>query len=348
MRIGIVGCGLIGSRRGQVAFDAGDEVLRVADIDTTVAQRVANSIGAAWTDNWQIVTEDPQIEAVVVATVNKSLLPVTLAALQKGKHVLCEKPLGRNAREALQMVAAAAAAGKILKTGFNHRHHPALHRAHELAQSGKIGPLMYIRAAYGHGGRPGYDHEWRGNPDLAGGGELLDQGVHLIDLCRWFLGDFSQVTGMLGTWFWKVAPLEDNGFALLRTPAGQIASLHTSWTQWKNLFRFEIFGRDGYLSIEGLGGSYGVERLTLSLRRPESGPPQEKTWEFSGPDLSWQLEWQEFVSSIQGHRQPLGNGYDGYQAARVIDAIYKSARMGWVMDLGGFEDNAIDQRSGLK
>jgi predicted dehydrogenase len=208
-----------------------------------------------------------------------------------------------------------------------------LWKAHGLAQSGRIGPLLSIRAAYGHGGRPGYAQEWRGNADLAGGGELLDQGVHIVDLCRWFLGDFVQVSGMLGTWFWQVAPLEDNGFALLRTSSGQIANIHTSWTQWKNLFRFEVFGRDGYLLINGLGGSYGIETLTLGLRRPESGPPIEETWEFPGPDISWQTEWERFKAAISEGRQPQGNGHDGFQAARVIDAIYESAKTGRMVEL---------------
>jgi predicted dehydrogenase len=333
MKIGIVGCGLIGNRRAQVAQAAEDEVLLVADINQERARTTAEAVGAPWDDDWLGVTSHPKIEAVVVATINKTLLPITLAALQSGKHVLCEKPLGRNAREAKAMVDSARTAKRTLKVGFNHRHHPALWKAHELLQTGTIGPLMYIRAAYGHGGRPGYDQEWRGDPDLAGGGELLDQGVHLVDLCRWFLGDFVQVGGMLGTWFWQVAPLEDNGFALLRTAAGQIATLHTSWTQWKNLFRFEIFGRDGYLIVDGLGGSYGVECLTFGRRRPESGPPLEETWEYPGPDLSWQAEWQEFINAIHEQRQPLGNGNDGYQAARVIDALYESGKTGQVVNL---------------
>jgi predicted dehydrogenase len=324
----------MGNRRARVAQASGDEVLLVADLNPERARATAKAVGAAWKDDWQKVASHPEIEAVVVATLNKSLLPITLAALRSGKHVLCEKPLGRNAREAEEMAAAARQANRVLKVGFNHRHHPALRQAHELAQSGKIGPLMSIRAVYGHGGRPGYDQEWRGNADLAGGGELLDQGVHVVDLCRWFLGDFVQVAGMLGTWFWQVAPLEDNGFALLRTAAGQIATLHTSWTQWKNLFRFEVFGRDGYLLVEGLGGSYGVERLTLGIRRSESGPPDQQVWEYWGPDISWQAEWEEFKTAVGEQRQPLGNGQDGYQAARVIDAIYESAKTGGVVHLG--------------
>jgi len=333
MKIGIVGCGLIGQRRAQVARQAGDEVLLVADIHQETVAKVAASLETAGTLDWREVTGHPQIEAVAVATYNKNLLPITTEALGNGKHVLCEKPLGRNAREAKAMVDAARTANRVLKVGFNHRHHPALWQAQEMAQSGKIGPLMSIRASYGHGGRPGYDQEWRADADLAGGGELLDQGVHIVDLCRWFLGDFVQVTGMLGTWFWQMAPLEDNGFALLRAAGGQIATLHTSWTQWKNLFRFEIFGRDGYLSINGLGGSYGTETLTLGLRRPESGPPLVESWEFPGPDISWQAEWDEFKAAIQEKRQPLGNGHDGYQAARTIDAIYESARTGRVVDI---------------
>jgi predicted dehydrogenase len=333
MKIGVVGCGLIGDRRARVAHGAGDEVLLIADLKPECAHKTASAVGAQWTTDWKKVTGHPEIEAVVVATVNKDLLPVTLGALENGKHVLCEKPLGRNAQEARHMVAAARLHRRILGVGFNHRHHPAIWEAHRLAQAGVIGPIMYIRAAYGHGGRPGYDQEWRGDPELAGGGELLDQGVHIVDLCRWFVGDFVQVSGMLGTWFWNVAPLEDNGFALLRTGSGQIAMLHTSWTQWKNLFRFEVFGRDGYLLVEGLGGSYGLERLTLGVRRPESGPPDLKVWEYPGPDNSWKDQWDEFSAAVREDRDPLSNGNDGYQAALVIDAIYEAFRTRRTLDL---------------
>ncbi len=334
MRIGIVGCGLIGCRRADVVHQSlADRLVIVADVDGGRAKSQARKMGCRAATDWRDLVGRDDLDIVVVSTTNNWLAPITIAALQDGKHVLCEKPLGRNAGEAKKMVEAAQAHGQVLKTGFNHRHHPGVWRAHELAQGGAIGPLMSIRAAYGHGGRPGYDQEWRGDPDLAGGGELLDQGVHIVDLCRWFLGEITQVSGMVGTWFWNVAPLEDNGFALLRTADGQIATLHTSWTQWKNLFRLEIFGRDGYLIVEGLGGSYGLERLTLGHRRPESGPPDEQTWEYPGPDVSWQTEWQEFTSAIREQRQPLGNGHDGYQAARVIDAIYESARTGRVVRL---------------
>jgi len=328
MRIGIIGCGLIGKRRAIVAREMGDSVVMVADIDAARAQQVAAECGSAWSTDWHDVIRCDDVEAVVVATVNKALAPVTIAAAGRGKHVLCEKPLGRNPIESQQMVEAARTASVVLKTGFNHRHHPAVWKAHELCAQGKIGEPMFARAVYGHGGRPGYDKEWRGDPDLAGGGELLDQGVHIVDLCRWFLGEIVQVIGITARWYWDIAPLEDNGFALLRTADGRVASLHTSWTQWKNRFSFEVFGREGYVAVEGLGGSYGTERLTWGRRRPEGGAPDLETWELAGPDISWREEWAEFTAAIRERRAPLADGYDGLQAVRIVHAIYESSRTG--------------------
>lgn len=325
LRVGIVGCGLMGSRRASAAAAAGDQVAIVADVDERRARELATSMRAQWSTAWREVTEREDLDVIVAATANAALRPVTLAALATGKHVLCEKPLGRDAAEAAEMRAAARQAGRVLKVGFNHRHHPAISRARALTEEGAIGRPICARAVYGHGGRPGYEHEWRGDPTLAGGGELLDQGVHLIDLCRWFLGDFVEVAGMVATGFWPIEPLEDNAFALLRTAAGQVATLHTSWTQWRNLFRFEVVGQDGYVRVEGLGSSYGPQRLTLGRRLPESGPPAESTVCYPQRDRTWEAEWRELASAIaQGH-EPSGNADDGYAAARLIDAIYSAA-----------------------
>lgn len=222
------------------------------------------------------------------------------------------------------MADASQKANRILKIGFNHRHHPAIARGHDIAAEGGIGRIVAVRAAYGHGGRPGYESEWRADPLRSGGGELLDQGVHVIDLCRWFMGEFGEAVGMLGTWAWPMG-VEDNALALLRTPDGRVASLHTSWTQWKNLFRFEVLGDAGHITIEGLGGSYGPERLTLTRRRAEGGLPDVDTWEFDGPDRSWELEWRELCAAIAEDRPPMGDSRDGLAAARIIDAIYRSS-----------------------
>ncbi|MHB8642697.1 MAG: Gfo/Idh/MocA family protein [Gaiellaceae bacterium] len=328
MNVGVVGAGLVGRRRAAVAAGVGDSVVTVADLVDERARGAAHAVGAAPTLDWRDVTRHLGIELVVVATVNGAMAPIVLDALEHGKHVLCEKPLGRNLDEATAMRDAALAAGRVLKVGFNHRHHPALAQAHELSVAGAIGPLLAIRAVYGHGGRAGYEREWRADPELAGGGELLDQGVHVLDLCRWFLGEFAEVSGVVATSFWDVAPLEDNAFALLRTADGRVASLHTSWTQWRNLFRFEAIGRDGYLAVEGLGGSYGIERLVHGRRRPELGVPAETATEFPGEDRSWRLEWEELRAAIAEGREPLGNADDGVEAARLVEAIYRSAREG--------------------
>lgn len=273
------------------------------------------------------------MEIIIVATTHKYLAPITIAAIQNGKHVLCEKPLARDPEEGKAVLDAASTNQVKVKTGFNHRYHPGIKKARELFEKGAIGDIHFARCRYGHGARPGYEKEWRADPDLSGGGELLDQGIHAIDLFRWFMGEFSQVTGFLTTRYWKIVPLEDNAFALLKTQKGQVASLHASWTQWKNLFSFEIFGQDGYLIIDGLGRSYGTERLTVGKRLQQFGPPSQEVFEFGGPDHSWREEWQDFISAIREDRQPLANVYDGWQALRITYGIYQAAENGSVVEL---------------
>jgi predicted dehydrogenase len=181
---------------------------------------------------------------------------------------------------------------------------------------------MFIRGRYGHGGRPGYDREWRADPALSGGGELIDQGAHLIDLSRWFLGDFLSVRGSARTWFWDM-PVEDNGFLLLETAGGQVAFLHASWTEWKNLFSFEIAGRVGKLEISGLGGSYGTERLTWYKMSPEMGPPETLAWEYPMADDSWQVENAAFLEDIRLGRQPDPGIADAQAMLRVVETVYR-------------------------
>jgi predicted dehydrogenase len=329
MRVGIVGAGLIGSRRAAVVAQTdGCRVEAVADTDFARAGGLAEIYSAQAFCDWQRLVTDPAVDAVVIATPNKFAMPVAVAAAANGKHILCEKPLGRTVSEALAIRAAARENHVTLKTGFNHRHHPSVLRAHAHVSQGGIGAPCFLRCVYGHGGRPGYENEWRGNADLAGGGELLDQGVHVVDLARWFLGEFVEVMGVTTRCFWPIEPLEDNGFALMRTRGGQVASLHTSWTQWRNRFSFEVFGRDGYVRLEGLGGSYGPASLILGRRRPESGPPDEQRVTFEGPDQSWSAEWLEFLAAISEGREPIGSGTDGVEALRLIEAVYGASRTG--------------------
>ena len=266
----------------------------------------------------------PDVDIVVVATTNNALAPITLAAVQAGKHVLVEKPAARTQAELAPVMEAARHANVRVRVGFNHRYHPALLQARAIFETGVLGELMFVRGRYGHGGRLGYDQEWRADPALSGGGELLDQGVHLTDLARWFLGDFSQVTGYAHTYFWQM-PVDDNAFLLLRTADEKVAFLHVSCTEWKNLFSFEVYGRDAKLHIEGLGGSYGVERLAWYKMLPEMGPPDTTIWEYPRGDASWQVEFQEFLEDIRLGRAPAADLNAAYAALGIVDQIYRKS-----------------------
>jgi predicted dehydrogenase len=183
---------------------------------------------------------------------------------------------------------------------------------------------MFIRGRYGHGGRLGYEHEWRADPALSGGGELIDQGTHLIDLARWFLGEFPDVSGFAHTYYWDM-PVEDNGFMILKTDTQQTAFLHASCTEWKNTFSFEIYGKTGKLHIEGLGGSYGVERLSWYRMLPDMGPPETIIWEYPMSDNSWEMELREFVDDINQNRQPAAGLFDALAALSITEKISRES-----------------------
>ncbi|MFN0105239.1 MAG: Gfo/Idh/MocA family protein [Bryobacteraceae bacterium] len=322
MRVAIIGCGLIGQKR--VRALAGATLAVCCDVKFPLAEKLAAGFaGARATADWREAATAFDVEIVVVATIHKELAPIAATAAAAGKHVLVEKPGARRAAELDPVLEAAAATGARVRVGFNHRFHPALQKARELVDSGVLGPLLFVRGRYGHGGRPGYDKEWRAVEELSGGGEAIDQGLHLIDLARWFLGDFNGVQGHVATYFWDM-PVEDNAFFLLTTPGNQTAQLHASWTEWKNLFSLEIYGRDGKLDISGLGGSYGVERLAYYKMLPEMGPPETVIWEYpSLADRSWELEFAAFLRDIAEGREPEPGVRDAQAALRIVETIYK-------------------------
>ncbi|HEY4158074.1 MAG TPA: Gfo/Idh/MocA family oxidoreductase [Polyangiaceae bacterium] len=325
MRFAIIGCGLIGGKRLR-SLRPEDSVVAVADPILERAQALAaQARGAEASSDWRAVVERPDVDAVFVATSNDALATVTLAAVEAGKHVLVEKPAARTPEELEPIIPLAEKRDVCVQIGYNHRYHPAFQQARKLYEAGALGPLMYVRARYGHGGRVGYDKEWRANPALSGGGELLDQGLHLIDLSRWFLGDFSDVQGHVATFFWDM-PVEDNGFLLLRNDAGCVAFLHATWTEWKNTFSFEVSGRDGKLHVEGLGGSYGVERLSYYKMKPTMGPPETTIWEYPGEDLSWRVELEAFAQAIAGHKSSMVGLHDAHAALSIVHRVYALTR----------------------
>lgn len=318
---GVIGCGLIGQKRAR-ALSASGKLVTCADVSLDRAHALAKSTDAKAVSDWRAVIDDSAVDVVIVATPHNALAEITLAAVEAGKHVLVEKPAARFSSELTPALAAQARRGVQVHVGFNHRYHRALRKAKEIVASGVLGDLMFIRGRYGHGGRVGYEKEWRANPALSGGGELIDQGPHLIDLSRWLLGEFAQVEGFATTCFWDM-PVDDNAFLLLRTERGQTAFLHVSCTEWKNTFSFEIYGKQGKLDLNGLGGSYGVERVTWYKMLPEMGPPETYIWEFPMTDESWSVETAEFLDDVRNGRQTSCGLADAIAALKIVETIYE-------------------------
>ena len=322
MNYAIIGCGLIGKKR-LAALPAGSKVVVACDTNLERAKMLVElaKMGRAVTDFKEAVA-DAQVNAVIVATINSTLAEISAAAIRAGKHVIVEKPAGISVKEIDELITLEKKYGVCVRVGFNHRFHPAFIKAREIFDSGVMGELMFIRARYGHGGRVGYDREWRADPKLAGGGELVDQGIHLIDLAGWFLGEFKKIDGHVATYFWDM-PVDDNAFLDLQTAKGQTAWLHVSCTEWKNLFSFEIYGRHTKLHIDGLGGSYGVEKLFHYQMKPEMGIPDTKVYEFPRPDESWKTEMNKFEADIQSKSTPDAGLAEVRAALQVVEAIYK-------------------------
>jgi predicted dehydrogenase len=302
-----------------------DELVVIASLHREHAQEMASKMGCEASDDWRTAVARDDVDAVVICTPPHVHEEIGVAAMRAGKHVLCEKPMTRTVAEAEQLVAVARQTGRTLKCGFNHRHHPAIWEARRLLDKGTIGKPLFARCVYGICGRPGYENEWRADPAQAAGGQFIEQGTHAIDLFRWFLGEVAEVACMTGIQYFDKQQMDDNGMAIFRMATGAMASVHSSLTQWKNVFSFEVFGEDGYLNVEGLGASYGTEKLVAG-RRDFSAPFQDTITEFRGGDISWREEWKEFTRAVAERREPIGSGQDGLAAMRIALAAYQAEK----------------------
>jgi predicted dehydrogenase len=321
--VAIVGCGLIGIKRADTLDDM---VLRVSvDVDPVKAEALASRFpGCRPMTDWRDAVNDKQVNVVIVSTPHNSLAEIMAGAIAAGCHVLVEKPAARFMAELDPLITMAKRQNVLVRVGFNHRCHRSFQKMREIVDAGEIGELMFLRARYGHGGRLGYEQEWRAQPALSGGGELIDQGVHLIDLARWFLGDFLEVDGFAHTYYWDM-PVDDNAFMLLKTEDQRTAFLHVSCTEWKNTFCFELYGHNGKLQVDGLGGSYGVERLTWYKMLPEMGPPETLSWEYPMRDNSWQVEMNQFRQDIELGRQPQPGLIDAVAVLQIVESLYEKS-----------------------
>jgi predicted dehydrogenase len=326
--VAIIGAGLQARRRLPPIVESPDyKVYAVVDRNQQKAAALGEPLGAKIGTDWRPVVVDPQVDIVVVLTYPDSHAPISIAALEAGKHVLCEKPLTRTLDEARALVEVANKTGRVLKCGFNHRHHPAVLEAHKIVASGGIGRPLFGRGRYGIAGRTGVEKEWRSDPKIVSGGQFMEQGIHLVDLFRWFVGEVERVTGFVSTTHWPIAPLEDNGFALLQMKGGVTCSIHSSITQWTNLFEMEVYGEKGSVTVEALGASYGVEKLHVSIHDP-IGPFSHRTVEYRGGDTSWKAEWDEFSRAVGQGQVPMGNGEDGLRAMEIVNAVYSASKTG--------------------
>lgn len=298
--VAIVGCGLIGRKRAE-ALNADDRIIGCFDVDDGRAEMLARDFGCVASRSLDDLLSR-RAEIVIVATIHCELAAIACAALAAGSHVLLEKPGGIGTAEIDQVAEASARNDRLVKVGFNHRFHPGIARAISEARSGEHGEVLYFRARYGHGGRPGYEHEWRADPALSGGGEIVDQGMHLLDLSYWLHGDLPLYSSLLRTQFWN-APVDDNAVIILGEQGGvgcakPFSLIHVSWTEWKNTFSLEIACRGAKIAVDGLVRSYGPQHLRIYTMKPELGPPDLEEVVYDDDDVSWRAEWHHFCAAI--------------------------------------------------
>jgi predicted dehydrogenase len=282
--------------------------------------------------DWRELLDREKPDALFVCTYNDAIPDIVCAALEQGCHVFAEKPPGCNLHDALRMEKAAeAASGKVLKFGFNHRLHNSVLEARTMVDSGQFGQIVCARGVYGKAGAPDFAAQWRNDRGKAGGGILLDQGIHMLDLLGYFMGELRLVKSVVHNYVWHDLPMEDNALALLQTQDGRAALFHSSTTQWRHLFRLELLCEKGYIHLEGLNTStksYGEETVRIGYKElnPEGvrfGMPSEQIYYFDS-DQSWTLEMDEFFAAVEG-RAPLlhGTAADAVRVMRLVDAIYK-------------------------
>ena len=324
--IGIIGSGLQADRRAQAIRETEiGNLKKIASIDKCSLHKLGNKYGVATTLSWEEVVRDTDINIIIICTPPNLHFEIARCALQNGKHVLCEKPLTKDLEDAITLKKIAENAKKKVMCGFNHRHHPAMLRAHEILISGKIGRPITGRAVYGICGREGCEKEWRSNTEFVSGGQLMEQGIHAIDLFRWYMGEFEAVSAQVSTQVFPIAPLEDTAVVLLHGKNGETATLHSSITQWINKFRFELYCTNGYFEITGLGGSYDSEQLKIGFRTPNK-PFQETVISYRGKDKSWVNEWIYFIYCIENKTDfEMGNINDAIQNMYIVEKAYLSS-----------------------
>ena len=325
-KVGIIGSGLQANRRAEsIQSNQYCVVNTIAGIDKDTLSKLAKKCYAKEENDWQNIILNNEIDIVLICTPPHLHFEIASLALENNKHVLCEKPLTMSSKDAIKLHNISLKTNSKIMCGFNHRHHPAVIEAYKVVKQGKIGTPITGRAVYGICGREGCENEWRSDPKCVSGGQLMEQGIHIADLFRWFMGDFESVSADVSTQVFPIFPLEDTAVMLLHGSNGKTATIHSSITQWRNKFRFELYGTQGYVEITGLGGSYDLEQLVIGKREPES-PFSEKIVDYRGSDKSWVNEWNYFIDVIENNEEfEMGNTLDAAIANYFVERAYEAS-----------------------
>lgn len=336
--VALVGAGAIGALRAEsVTQTRGLKLLTVADLRADLASATAQRFGASATADWQAAVRQPDVGLVIVSTPPNTHAQIALAAIEAGKHVLCEKPLAHTLDDAERMCAAAERRGVLLKTGFNHRYFPSMRFARRLIDKGMLGKVVSVRAYAGHPGGQEFGHAWVHDGVTTGGGSLVDNGIHILDLTRFFLGDVVMAKGYTANLVWPFEHAEDNGFALFRAGDGAVAYVHSSWTEWRGyFFSVEVVGTRGYVkaSYPPMLAEWGTiaEPGIRARRRYNLFPVFQvlerlKSWRWTIV-RSFVEEQRDFVKGIKSGRLVPPSGRDGLRAMQMAHAIYRSSKEG--------------------
>ena len=262
--------------------------------------------------NWKKCIDESKADTIIICTPPYLHKKIVSYALNKRKHVLCEKPMTQSAKDAKYLFILAKKKKRILKCGFNHRHHPGIILAKKIIQKKSFGNILFSRCVYGICGRKNYLREWRANPKFSAGGNFIEHGIHLIDLLRWFIGDPITISLASSNIINKKRKLDQDVMAILKFKNKSIASLHTSLNQWENRFLIEIYGEFQYIEVSGISASYGNQKVKLGSKK-STGPFEYKYFDFRTSDNSWANEWQHFKNVINGKEKLIGDAYDAYK-----------------------------------
>ncbi|MFZ2025571.1 MAG: Gfo/Idh/MocA family oxidoreductase [Microgenomates group bacterium] len=320
LRIVIVGCGYFGQKRIQACIHLKNKLQIVAIIDTNKkrAQEVGNSLHLPYKTSLSEFLKSSTADIAIIAVPNYQHAAVVCEALKHGLHVLCEKPLSISFKEAKKIVLAAKKYKRFVKTGSNHRFFPTIQKAHDIITRGGIGNVLCIKGNIGTNGSH-TKQSWFWDKKLSGGGTYIDNACHLLDITRWFMGNFSSCTGMIGNTYWKKTSVEDIAGGLYKTKDGRLAIITSSWTQWTGYLSLEIWGDKGYILIDSKQGDFVIVGNKQSTKK--------KVFDFSHKPLSsYEDELSYFVSCIQKKVEPRPNAADGAAVIHMIEGVYTSAK----------------------